>query len=60
MTPARWLTCASAAEYLDFPSARAFYQWAKRNCIPCAHRGRVLIFWSADLDKAIGAERKRA
>jgi hypothetical protein len=51
-----WLTCAHAAQHYDFPSARAFYQWAKRNLIPFAHRGRVLIFWPADVDKAIAAD----
>lgn len=60
MKPARWLTVKHAAEYLDFPSPDAFYKWARRNAIPFAHRGRLLIFLSTDLDKAIGVSSRGA
>lgn len=52
---AAWLTVKHAAEYLDFSSPRAFWQWAKREGIPSARRGRVLLFAKTDLVRAIGA-----
>jgi hypothetical protein len=46
---------AACAAALDFPTTRAFYEGVKRQGVPCAHRGRRLLFLPADLDRAIGA-----
>ena len=52
--PRGWLTAEHAAPHLDFPNTRAFYEWVKRHGVPCARRGKRLLFWPADLDRVIG------
>lgn len=58
-----WLTAESAAEYLDYgtdkKAVRAFREFARRNGVPTAHRGRRVLFARVDLDRAIGAGHRR-
>lgn len=54
-----YLTLKAAAEYLQFPSTRAFYLWRYRHPgqLRAYRRGGVLLFKQADLDAALEQER---
>lgn len=47
-----YLTAQHAAEYLDM-TVRAFDQFARRNGIPCARRGRIRLYRQATLDRVV-------
>lgn len=48
-----WLTAAHAAEYLDFPTVKAFRLWTYRHGIKAGRVGRALRYLRADLDAAV-------
>jgi hypothetical protein len=50
-----WFTSVQAAAYVGCPTVEAFRLWARRHGVPCAHRGRRLLFHPRDLDAAVGA-----
>ena len=58
--PRRWplspyMRSDEAAEYLRFPTLKAFQEWARRRRIPCCRRGRVLLYERRALDALVGA-----
>lgn len=50
--PSPYLTAQETADYLRFPSLRAFYAFLARHAgsLPHVRRGRVLLFDQRDLD----------
>lgn len=54
-----YLTAAEAADYLRFPSVRAFYVWRDRHprALLAHRRGGTLLFKQSDLDHALDVER---
>lgn len=60
MKPASpYLTAKEAAEYMRFPSVRAFYKFRERHpdALRTHRRGGTLLFKQADLDAALDVER---
>lgn len=66
MKQVEWFSLASAAEYLDFPSPRAFRVWIRRQQThggphPKVHwLGKRMRFRRVDLDACVEPERKSA
>lgn len=57
-----WMNAQTAATYLDFTGkdpAEAFRVWAKRHGVPSARRGSRVLYARADLDRAIGAPKRK-
>jgi hypothetical protein len=55
-----WFSAETAARYMDFGGlapVKAFRQWARRQGLATAHRGRSVLFAKADLLVAIGVAR---
>ena len=48
-----FLRSAEAAEYLRFPSRKAFLEFARRHQVPSCHRGRIRLFRRCDLDRLV-------
>lgn len=63
MTDKGWMTCESAAAYLDFgtgrKAVRAFREWARTKGVNHGNRGRRPLYHRLDLDAAIGAGHRR-
>lgn len=51
-----YLTSIEAAQYLRFPSIRAFYRWMETHTVPTCRRGRVLLFDRRVLDDFVAGK----
>lgn len=59
MKPASpYYTAVEAAEYLKFPSVRAFYEYRYSHRLKAYKRGATLLFKQADLDATLEEERR--